>query len=187
MKVRWQIGLGLGVAGALVAALQLFVTAADREDAKQAATLPTIQPDPKATPNRDPASDPASDRSSDRAAGRRELLQSLHGEADVFHLAQSTVDLPDGVQPVVAVAAGGAIRIAVPPPMVETPGSHRWPDVGVLLPKDELAALTPAERSSLLEIWARLRGSRQMRAERVRIHGIASRAGELERLLCWMR
>jgi hypothetical protein len=171
VKVSTQVGVGLLVAGILVAVLQWYVAVVAEED--EATVLPASKVDRVPPP--------------DHGAEGRDLLEDLRGEACGFHLATNREALPAGCAPVVSVLVGGTIVVSVAPPLVMRPGPLVWDRVGILLPQARISDLSASERSSLIAIWSRLRGGGVLAADRIHVHGCHFQPGELEVLLRWLR
>ena len=167
MRPLQQFGLGLLVAIGLVICLQWWVSSEPASPSGGRAAPPALPPDTG-------------------AAGRR-ILRDLQGLATGFDLAVHAARLPAGCAPVLAVGAGGAIRIVTPPQLGRIPGSQRWPQVGVLLPTAQLSELSATERASLLSIWSWLARDMRLNPSAIRLHGCRARPGEIEQLLRWLR
>ena len=167
MRWPWQIAAGLLLATALGVLLWFWVAEPRPQDAA-----------PEAVPRA---------LAEDVAPGGRAALEHLRGTAARFHLGVVAGDLPPGCAPVLAILAGGRIEVREAPPLATAPGPLRWAAVGVLLPRSRVAALSAAERSSLLAVWSRLGGGRVVRPDQVEVHGCQLAAEELEFLLRWLR
>lgn len=130
--------LGLVLAAVLTFVLQIWVGANPGQQ-------PPVVAGP---PAREPGATPGGE-----AAGRA-VLETLHGEAQLVYLGREPGKLPKDAAPVLTIEAGGVIRLTVPPPLTDRPGREIWPKMGILLPRERLIRLSPAERSSLLRIWS---------------------------------
>lgn len=175
MRPVQQIVLGLLVAIGLLVLLQWWVSqGADSQITDSQGTAPGQRETHRQRPP-------------DTGAGGRRILKDLDGVASGFDLAVRLDQLPGGCAPVLAVGIGGAIRIVTPASLSRTPGSVKWPRVGVLLPRARLRELSATERASLLAIWTRLAGAARLEAAAIRLHGCEARPGEIELLLRWLR
>lgn len=116
-----------------------------------------------------------------------EALAALQGRTQRFHLARQLSALPRGCAPVLQIAASGALRIPVAAPLPEHPGAVTWPEVGILVPVENLAQLSPDARATLLQIWSRLRPAKGLDAGDLSLHGCEMHPDSLRRLLRWVR
>jgi hypothetical protein len=164
----YQVVLGLLLAIGLLVALQWWVN-------------------PDLDLKVEPATDHLEDRVVDVGVGSRRILRDMDGLAEGFDLATRAEDLPPGCAPVLEIRPGGVLRIVTPAPLSRSPGSLRWPKVGLLLPRAELAELSASERASLLAVWSRLSGGRKLRTSAIRMHGCQAHPEEVPRLLRWLR
>jgi hypothetical protein len=126
---------------------------------------------------------PAAGEAAGKATVTPTVLDTLHGEALLVYLGQRREKLPAGAAPVLAIEPGGAIRLAVPPPLSDRPGREIWAKMGILLPKERLVHLTPPERSSLLRIWAAVAPEGWLRERQIVATDLDFRPEELTPLL----
>ena len=95
--------------------------------------------------------------------------------------------LPVTAAPVVAVEAGGRLRLLRPPPPAAGPTAESWLAAGIVLPPAGLAALGPHERVALLDALAALAGGGELRRDQLVPVGLPVRPGQLAALLRWLR
>ena len=168
MRPIYQMVLGLLMAIGLLVALQWWVN-------------------PDLDLQVEPSTDSLQDLVVDVGVGSRRILRDMDGLAEGFDLATRVEDLPPGCAPVLEIRAGGVLRIVTPAPLSRSPGSLRWPKVGLLLPRPKLADLSASERASLLAVWSRLSGDRKLPASAIRLYGCQAHPEEIPRLLRWLR
>jgi hypothetical protein len=160
--------LGLVLAAVLTFALQVWVGGG------QPGQQPPVVAGP---PAREPGAAPAAE-----AAGRA-VLEALRGEAQLVYLGQKPDKLPKDAAPVLTIETGGVIRLTVPPPLTDRPGREIWPKMGILLPRERLIHLRPAERSSLLRIWSVVAQGGWLRERQIVATDLDFRPEELSPLL----
>ncbi len=168
MKPVYQVTLGLLIAIGLLVSLQWWVN-------------------PDLGLKVEPIADPLPNVVVDPGVGSRRILRDMDGVAEGFDLATRVEDLPSGCAPVLEIRPGGVLRIVTPATLSRSPGSLRWPKVGLLLPRAELAELSASERASLLAVWSGLSGSSTLKASAIRLHGCRAHPEEIPRLLRWLR
>lgn len=156
--------LGLGAAAALTAVLSLSL----RGPALAAPSPPPFAPPRLAPP-----------------------LPPLQPGPGPVLLCADRARLPAAAQPVLAIAADGAVRLVRAGPCLDLPRpSPLRPSPGsaaVLLPAADLARLSPAARGGLLECLGALLAARPVRPADLALAGVAAAPDELSRLLSWVR
>lgn len=102
------------------------------------------------------------------------------------HLVSRLDAVPPAVQPVLQLLADGSLAVRRPPPVAATPLRRPGAEMAIVVPRQPLAAWSPAARGTLAELLATLVVARPLPREQLRLVDVGFGEAELRMLLDWL-